>query len=180
MRWMSPSPGTPFGASLNSRKVTTELGLPSSSPKYVWYRNVVSKLSVFLTNRSPMTRHQKSTLATTSRVTPVKWCGPLSGCFMRSPPRLSRKICTFDIARQYLRTDDAHRAPYDRRPGGRPPEGRDPRRRADGGDEAAPGRDRAGLWRVDHSGTRSVGRAAARGPRPAPPAARRRRLPAVG
>src|SRR3954470_6765926 len=34
-----------------------------------------------------MTRHQKSTLATTSRVTPVKWCGPLSGCFMRSPPR---------------------------------------------------------------------------------------------
>ena len=25
----------------------------------------------------------------TSRVTPVKWCGPLSGCFMRSPPRRS-------------------------------------------------------------------------------------------
>src|SRR3954447_20061265 len=81
MRWMSPSPGTPFGASLNSRKVTTELGLPSSSPKYVWYRNVVSKLSVFLTNRRPITRHQKSTLVTTSRVMPVKWCGPFSGCF---------------------------------------------------------------------------------------------------
>src|SRR3954454_5397309 len=90
MRWMSPSPGTPCGASLNSRKVTTELGLPSSSPKYVWYRNVVSKLSVFLTNRSPMIRHQKSTLAVTSRVTPVKWCGPLSGCFMRTPPRSAR------------------------------------------------------------------------------------------
>src|SRR4051794_20406863 len=29
-----------------------------------------------------MIRHQKSTLAVTSRVTPVKWCGPLSGCFI--------------------------------------------------------------------------------------------------
>src|SRR3954451_16643462 len=128
MRWMSPSPGTPFGASLNSRKVTTELGLPSSSPKYVWYRNVVSKLSVFLTNRSPMTRHQKSTLVTTSRVTPVKWCGPLSGCFMRLLLGLARpgKICTIDIRRQYSRPDDAHGAPHDRRPGRRASEGRDP------------------------------------------------------
>src|SRR3954471_14254904 len=142
MRWMSPSPGTPFGASLNSRKVTTELGLPSSSPKYVWYRNVVSKLSVFLTNRSPMTLHQKSTLVTTSRVTPVKWCGPLSGCFMRSPPRrcAAAKICTIDSTRQYLRPDDADRPAHHRRPGGRAPEGRDPCRRAPGGDQAAPGR----------------------------------------
>src|SRR3954454_15955157 len=34
----------------------------------------------------PITRHQKSTLVVTSRVMPVKWCGPLSGCFMPPPP----------------------------------------------------------------------------------------------
>src|SRR3954466_10867838 len=33
-----------------------------------------------------ITRHQKSTFVVTSLVIPVKWCGPLSGCFMRSPP----------------------------------------------------------------------------------------------
>src|SRR3954447_14987673 len=179
MRWMSPSPGTPFGASLNSRKVRTELGLASSSPKYVWYTNVVSKLSVFLTNRSPMTRHQKSTLVTTSRVTPVKWCGPLSGCFMRSPPRLwPEKICTIDITRQYLRPHDLDRSAHDRRPGGRAPEDRDPGRRAAGRGEAAPGRDRAELRGQHHAGARGPGHAAAPGARPAPSAAWRRRLPA--
>src|SRR3954471_4212791 len=127
----------------------------------------------------PITRHQKSTLVVTSRVIPVKWCGPFSGCFMPCPPRARHPgICTFDIPLSILAHDDAHRTPDDRRPGGRAPAGRDRGRRAPPRLPAAPGGDRPAPGREHHAGARGAGHAPAGGARAAAPAARRRGLPA--
>src|SRR4051794_30816506 len=51
-----------------------------------------------------MTRHQKSTLVVTSRVMPVKWCGPLSGCFILPPQEFAHSITYRRVALTAPRT----------------------------------------------------------------------------
>ena len=136
-----------------------------------------------MTNRRPMTRHQKSTFVLTSAVTPVKWCGPPSGFIESAPPLCvpRREFAHSTVSLVKLAYFAAMSASPDiiaspRTVAGLVAErlrGSDRRRRAPVGHQAAPGRDRPALRREHHPGARGARRPAARGARAPAPAARR-------